>query len=49
MLYAAETWVMKADTLNRLRSNDRAMFGWICNVKTKEEVSADSLLLKLVT
>ena len=25
MLHAAETWAMKADTLNRLRRNDRAM------------------------
>ena len=47
MLHAAETWAMKADTLNRLRRNDRAMIRWICNVKTKDEVSSDSLLTKL--
>ena len=43
MLHSAETWAMKADTLNRLRRNDR----WICNVKAKDEVSSDSLLTKL--
>ena len=47
MLHAAETWAMKADTLNRLRRNDRAMIPWICNVKAKDEVSSDSLLTKL--
>ena len=47
MLHAAETWAMKADTLNRLRRNDRAMICWICNVKAKDEVSSDSLLTKL--
>ena len=44
-----ETWAMKADTLNRLRRNDRAMIRWICNVKAKDEVSSDSLLTKLGT
>ena len=47
MLYAAETWAMKVDTLNRLRRNDRAMIRWICNVRAKDEVSSDSLLTKL--
>ena len=47
MLHAAETWAMKADTLNRLRRNDRAMIPWICNIKAKDEVSSDSLLTKL--
>ena len=47
MLHAAETWAMKADTLNRLRRNDRAMIRWICNVKAKDEVSSDSLHTKL--
>ena len=47
MLHAAETWAVKADTLNRLRRNDRAMICWICNVKAKDEVSSDSLLTKL--
>ena len=47
MLHAAETWAMKADTLNRLRRNDRAMIRWICNVKAKDEYSSDSLLTKL--
>ena len=47
MLHAAETWAMKADTLNHLRRNDRAMILWICNVKAKDEVSSDSLLIKL--
>ena len=44
MLHAAETLAMKADTLNRLRRNERAMIRWICNVKAKDEVSSDSLL-----
>ena len=47
MLHAAETWAMKADTLNRLRRNDRAMIRWICNVKAKDEISSESLLTKL--
>ena len=47
MLHAAETWAMKADTLNCLRRNDRAMIRWICNVKAKDEVSSDSFLTKL--
>ena len=47
MLHAAETWAIKADTLNHLRRNDRAMIRWICNVKAKDEVSSDSLLTKL--
>ena len=47
MLHAAETWVMNADTLNRLRHNDRAIIHWICNVKAKDEVSSESLLTKL--
>ena len=47
MLLAAETWAMKADTLNRLRRYDRAMIRWICNAKAKDEVSSDSLLTKL--
>ena len=47
MLHAAETWAMKADTLNRLRRNDHAMIRWICNVKAKDEVSSDALLTKL--
>ena len=40
MLHAAETWAMKADTLNRLRHNERAMIRWIYNVKTKDEVNS---------
>ena len=47
MLHAAETGVMKAATLNRLRRNDREMIRWICNVKAKDEVSSDSLLSRL--
>ena len=47
MLHAAETWAMKADTLNHLRRNDRGMICWICNVKSNGEVSSDSLLTKL--
>ena len=47
MLHAAETWAIKAETLNCLQHNDRAMIRWICNVKAKDEVSSDSLLTKL--
>ena len=47
MLHAAETWAMKADTLNSLWRNDQAMIRRICNVKAKDEVSSDSLLTKL--
>ena len=47
MLHAAETWAMRVDTLNCLRRNDRAMIHWICNVRSKDEVSSDSLLTKL--
>ena len=46
MLHAAYTWAMKADTLNRLQRNDRAIVRWICSVKAKNEVSCDSLLTK---
>ena len=49
MLHAAETWAMKVDTLNHLRRNDRAMILWICNVRTKDEVSSDSLLTNLAS
>ena len=45
--HVAETWAMKADTLNRLRGDDRAMIHWICIVKAKDKVSSDSLLTKL--
>ena len=38
---------MTVATLNRLRRNDRAMIRWSCNVKTKDEVSSDSILSKL--
>ena len=47
MLHAAETWAMKVDTLNCLRSNDRAMIHWICNVRAKDKVNSHSLLIKL--
>ena len=47
MLHAAETWAMKVDTLNRLRRNDHAMIRWMCNVRAKDEVTSDSLLIKL--
>lgn len=47
MLHASETWAVTAETLNRLRRNDRAMIRWTCNVKIKDEVSSDSLLAKL--
>ena len=44
MLHAAETWAMKVDAMNHLRHHDGAM---ICNVKTKDKGSSDSLLTKL--
>ena len=47
MLHVAETWAMTAATLNRLPRNDREMIRWICNVKARDEVNSDSLLLKL--
>ena len=37
---------MTAVTLNRLLRNDRAMVCRICNVKARDKVSSDSLLLK---
>ena len=37
---------MTAATLNRLLRNDRSMVLWICNVKARDKVSSDSLLLK---
>ena len=46
MIHAAETWAMKANTLNCLRRYDRAIL-WICNVKAKDEVGSESLLTKL--
>ena len=47
MLHVAESWAMTAATLNRLPCNDHAMIRWICNVMARDEVSSDSLLLKL--
>ena len=47
MLHGSETWAATADTINRLRRNDRAMVRWMCNVKVEDEVSSDSLLLRL--
>ena len=41
MLHAAETWNMKADIINCLLRNDRAMIHWICNVQAKDEVSSE--------
>ena len=41
-----ETWAMKADTLNSLWRNGRAMIRWICNVNAKDRESLDSLLTK---
>ena len=47
MLHASETWAVTATTIQRLRRNDRAMIRWISNVKLQDEVTSDSLLLKL--
>ena len=47
MLHVVETLAMTAATLNHLPRNDRAMVRWICNVKARDEVSSDSLLLKI--
>ena len=47
MLHLAETQAMTAATLNHLPRNEHTMIHWICNVKTMDEVSSDSLLLKL--
>ena len=37
---------MTAATLNCLLRSDRSMVRWICNVKARDKVSSDSLLLK---
>ena len=47
MMHAAKTWVMTVFILNRLRHNDRTLIRWICNVKSKDEVSSDFLLSNL--
>ena len=47
MLHASETWAVTATAIQRLRRNDRAMIRWISNIKLQDEVSSDSLLLKL--
>ena len=47
MLYGAETWATTADTMSRLRRNDRAMLRWMCNVKLNDKVSSGSILSKL--
>ena len=44
MLHEADNWAMTVANINRLRRNGRAMIHWICNVKTKDEVSSDTLL-----
>ena len=46
-LYGSETWATTADTMNRLRRNDRAMLRWLCNVKVNDKSSLDSILSKL--
>ena len=43
---AAEKLAMTEATLNRLLRNDRSMVRRICNVKARDKVSSDSLLLK---
>ena len=37
---------MTVASLNRLLRNDRSMVCWICNVKARDKVSSDFLLLK---
>ena len=49
MLHAAETWDMKADTLNHLQRNDRAMILWICNVKAKDGQRGKALHCSLIS
>ena len=46
MLYGSETWATTADTMFRLRRNDRAIPRWMCNVKVNDKVSSDSVLSK---
>ena len=47
MLYGTETCATSANTMNRLRRNDRAMMRWICRVKPEEQVSSEAILGKL--
>ena len=47
MLYGSETWATTADTMSRLRRNERAMLRWMCNVKVNDKGSFDSILSKL--
>ena len=47
MLHGSETWGPKADELQRLRRNDRAMVRWICGVRPQDNVNSDDLLAKL--
>ena len=38
---------MTAEPFNCLRCNKSAIIRWICNIEAKDEVSSDSLLIKL--
>ena len=43
LLYAAETWPLRNEEMNRLARNDSAMVRWICAVKLCERRSMNEL------
>ena len=47
MLHGSETWAPKAEDIQILRRNDRAMIRWMCGVKIGDEVSSAALLARL--
>ena len=47
MLHGSETWAPKAEDLQRLRRNDRAMIRWICRVKLNDEIPSEVLNRRL--
>ena len=47
MLHGGETWAPKAEDIQILRRNDRAVIRWMCGVKISDEVSSATLLAKL--
>ena len=47
LLYASECWAPNVNDLLKLQRNDRSMIRWTCNVRSKDNISSDSLLRKL--
>ena len=47
LTYASESWAPTVADIQKLQRNDRAMIRWICGVRLEDNISSESLLLKL--